>query len=73
MTRDEAIAEAGRKQLSHPDATWLATQRHGDWLVARIDVAPHTVQPTGTATKPPPTKPSEDSRSPIERAGNLWG
>jgi hypothetical protein len=73
MTRDEAIAEAERKQRSHPEVTWLAAQRDGEWTVARIDVASHAVKPIGTATKPPPVTPYEDRRSPIERAGNLWG
>ena len=27
MTREDAIAEVERRRASHPDATWIATQR----------------------------------------------
>jgi hypothetical protein len=67
MTRDEAMAEVKRRQASDPDVTWIATQRGSEWAVARIGVAPRT-RPTGTATKPPPVAPRDDTRSPLERA-----
>jgi hypothetical protein len=66
MTREEAIAEAARRRISHPEATWLATQRGTEWTVARIGLASH--KPTGTATKPPPVAPQDDPHSPSERA-----
>jgi hypothetical protein len=34
MTRDEATAEAARRQRLHPDAKWVAVQRNGEWVVA---------------------------------------
>jgi hypothetical protein len=30
MTRDEAVAEAERKQRSHPEAKWIAMNRPGN-------------------------------------------
>jgi hypothetical protein len=71
MTREEAIAEVERRRASHPDATWVATQRGGEWMVARIGVA--STRPTGTATKPPPVAPRDDPHSPIERAAWFAG
>jgi hypothetical protein len=71
MTREEAIAEAKRRQASDPGFTWIATSRAGEWTVARIGVAP--TKPTGTATKPPPLAPRDDPHSPIERAAWFAG
>jgi hypothetical protein len=72
MTREQAIAEAKRRQASDPDASWIATSRDGEWTVVRIGVAPPT-KPTGTATKPPPVAPRDDPHSPIERAAWFAG
>jgi hypothetical protein len=66
MTREEAIAEAKRRQASDPVASWIAGSRDGDWTVVRIGVV--SIKPTGTATKPPPVAPRDDPHSPIERA-----
>jgi hypothetical protein len=66
MTREEAIAEAERRRIAEPEATWIATRRGSEWAVARIGLAPHGH--TGTATKPPPPAPRDDPHSPIERA-----
>jgi hypothetical protein len=66
MTHEQAIAEVERRRASEPGATWIATQRDGEWTVARIGVAP--VKTTGTATKPPPEPPRDDPHSGIERA-----
>jgi hypothetical protein len=71
MTREEAIAEVERRRASHPDATWVATQRGEDWIVARIGLAP--TKPTGTATKPPPAAPRDDPHSSLERASWFAG
>jgi hypothetical protein len=72
-TRDEAIAEAKRRQASDPHASWIATSRDGEWAVVRIGVVPTKV--TGTATKPPPAAPRDDPHSPVERAAWFagWG
>jgi len=71
MTREEAIAEVERRQTVDPGATWVASQRMGDWIVVRIGVAPTKV--TGTATKPPPVAPRDDPHSAIERAAWFAG
>jgi hypothetical protein len=71
MTREEAIAEAKRRQASDPGASWIASQRDGDWIVVRVGVAP--IKVTGTATKPPPVAPQDDPHSPIERAAWFAG
>ncbi len=71
MTREEATAEAKRRQASDPDASWIATPRDGEWIVARIGVAPTKV--TGTATKPPPVAPQDDPHSATERAAWFAG
>jgi hypothetical protein len=66
MTHDEAIAEVERRRASDPNSTWLATERDGEWTVARIRLAP--TKATGTATHPPPDPSLADPHSPIERA-----
>lgn len=66
MTREQALAEVERRRISNPEATWIATERGGEWTVARIGLAPD--KQTGTATKPPPAAPRDDPHSPIERA-----
>ena len=71
MTRDEAIAEAERRRAADPGATWISSERDGDWVVVRIGVAPSQV--TGTATKPPPVAPQGDPHSAIERAAWFAG
>jgi hypothetical protein len=71
MTREEAIAEVERRRTSHPDATWLATQRGDGWTVARIGLTP--TRQTGTATKPPPVAPRDDPHSSVERAAWFAG
>lgn len=73
MTREEAIAEAQRRQRSHPDAKWLATEHDGEWVLARIGVSPLGTRPTGTATKPPPVTPQPDPQSPLQRVTTLYG
>jgi hypothetical protein len=73
VTRDEAIAEAKRQQHRHPDAKWVATQRNGEWALARIGLAPSTVTPTATATEPPPVTPRDDPQSPLQRVTTLFG
>ncbi|MBV9001512.1 MAG: hypothetical protein JO304_20810 [Solirubrobacterales bacterium] len=71
MTRDEAMAEVERRRAADPSASWIATQRGGDWVVVRVGIAPTKV--TGTATKPPPVAPQDDPHSPIERAAWFAG
>jgi len=73
MTRDEAAAEAERRQHLHPDAKWIATQRGNEWVLARIAVAPTTIKQTGTATKPPPAAPRDDPYSPLEQVTRMFG
>ena len=71
MTREEAIAEAKRRRAADPGASWIASERGGDWVVVRICVAPTKV--TGTATKPPPVAPRDDPHSASERAAWFAG
>lgn len=71
MTRDQAIAEAARLQRERPDAKWLATEREGAWVVARIELAPTT--PTGTAVKPPPVAPHDAPQSELQRITTQFG
>jgi hypothetical protein len=71
MTRDEALAEVERMRAADPGARWIATERDGDWVVARVGIAPTKV--TGTATKPPPVAPQNDPHTAIERASWFAG
>jgi hypothetical protein len=71
MTRDEALAEVERKRVADPSASWIATERDGDWVVVRIGVEP--TKATGTATKPPPVAPQDDPHSASERAAWFAG
>jgi hypothetical protein len=73
MTQDEAIAEVERRRSSHPDVTWIATRRDGDWVVASIGVAPAPTEPTATAVKPPPPTPHDDPQSPLQRVSTQFG
>jgi hypothetical protein len=70
MTRDEALAEAGRRQAAHPDAKWLAVKRDGEWVVARIGVAPGGIEPTGTAVPP---LPQDAPQSELQRITTQYG
>jgi hypothetical protein len=63
-----SITEAERKRAADPSAGWIASQRDGDWVVLRIDVAP--IKVTATATKPPPVAPRDDPHSASDRA--VW-
>jgi hypothetical protein len=71
MTRDEAFAEVQRRRAAEPGVSWIATERDGDWIVARVGVSPTEV--TGTATKPPPAAPQSDPHSAVERAAWFAG
>lgn len=73
MTLDEATAEAARRQRLHSEAKWVAVQRDGEWVVARIALAPTLIAQTGTATKPPPTAPRDDPYSQLEIITRLYG
>jgi hypothetical protein len=71
VTQDEAIAEAARLQRQHPDAKWIAMQRQGEWLVARIGLEP--IRPTGTAVQPPPVPPRDALQSELQRITTKFG
>jgi hypothetical protein len=73
MTRDEATAEAVRRQRLHSDAKWVGVQRDGEWVVARIALSPTVIAQTGTATKPPLTAPRDDPYSQLEIITRLYG
>jgi hypothetical protein len=74
MTRREALAEAERKQAECPEATWMAAQRDGEWVVARVGLKPSPIKPTGTATRPPPPAPYEGGRqSELQRVVTQYG
>ena len=73
MTRDEAKAEAERRQQSHPEAKWVATKRESGWAVACIGLAPTTIKQAGTGTKPPPVAPREAPYSQIELLTRMLG
>jgi hypothetical protein len=72
MTRDEAKAEAERRQQSHPEAKWVATQHGSGWTVACIGLAPTTIKQTGTGTKPPPVAPCDDPYSQLELVTRMF-
>jgi hypothetical protein len=71
MTHQEAIAEAEQRRATDPGASWIATKRDGEWIVARVGIAPTKV--TGTATKPPPVAPQGDPHTAVERAAWFTG
>ena len=73
MTREEATAEAERRQVSDPDASWIATRRDGEWTVVRIGLAPNKSTRTATKPAPPTIPPPGDPYSPIERAAWFAG
>ena len=66
MTRQQAIAELERRRISDPDASWMPTQRGGEWTVVRVGLTPSKV--TGTTLAAPPVAPRDDPHSSIERA-----
>ncbi len=69
MTREEAEAEATRRQANEPGAKWTVTERADGWHVVRIGLAPAPAK--GTATKPPPEAPQSDPRG--GRPDPNWG
>jgi len=72
MTRDDAVTGARERAAAHPDVKWLATERNGEWVIARIGVRPAPT-PTGTATKPPPPTPHETPRWELQRVVTQFG
>jgi hypothetical protein len=73
MTREEAVADAERRQRSDPDRKWIAVERDGEWVVASIGIHPTSLAPTGTATAPPPPTPHDDPYSALQRVTNQYG
>jgi hypothetical protein len=73
VTRKEATAEAARSQRLHPDAKWVAVRQDGEWVVARIGLAPTASHKTGSAIKSPPTAPRDDPYSQLEIVTRLYG
>lgn len=72
MTRDEAEAEAARRQADDPQSTWTVREREGVWAVVRIGL-PHQ-RASGTATKPPPeVVPEFGSEAARELGSGRWG
>jgi hypothetical protein len=65
MTREEAIAEAERRQASDPDASWTAASRDGEWTVVRI------VKRDALRTQPPPPRLAE--RRSKSLGPGIWG
>ena len=50
---------------------WIATQRLGEWVVARIGLQPTTA--TGMAVQPPPITPHDAPQSELQRITTLFG
>jgi hypothetical protein len=51
---------------------WVATPRHGEWVVARIDVQPAPT-PRGTSLQPPALAPHEAPQSERQRVVTQFG
>lgn len=73
VTRDEAKAEAARRQGAHPEAKWIATKHDGEWVIACVGLAPAPIEVTGVAIKPPPMAPSDVSQSELQRITTQFG
>ena len=71
MNRVEATDEVQRMRAADPGASWMASERDGEWVVVRIGVAPTKV--TGTATKPAPVVPQGDPHSGVQRVAWFTG
>jgi hypothetical protein len=68
MTREEAIAEAKRRQALDPAASWIATSRDGEWTVVRI------VKRDAPRTQPPSPAANQAARSRSSSLGSgIWG
>jgi hypothetical protein len=65
MTREEAMAEAERRQASDPDASWIAASRGGAWTVVRI------VKPELSPVRPAPNQAARSRPSSL--GSGIWG
>jgi hypothetical protein len=73
VTRDGAIAEAQHRQATDPDAKWIATQRDGEWIVARIGLRPASARPLGETVQPQPSAPHNPPQSDLQRVVTQFG
>jgi hypothetical protein len=69
VTRDEALAEVGRRRSSDPDGTWIAMPEGSSWTVARIARTRVAQAPSAPDRRPPLRHPAPERRSPAARSG----
>jgi hypothetical protein len=67
MTREEAIAEAERRQASDPDASWIAASRDGELTVVRI------VKPELSPLRPAANQAARSRASSLSSRSGIWG
>lgn len=67
MKREEAIAEAERRQTSDPDASWIAASRNGEWSVVRI------VKPELSHLGPAANQAARSRGSILSSRSGIWG
>jgi hypothetical protein len=67
MTREEAIAEAERRQAFDPGASWIATSRDGEWTVVRM------VKPELSHLRPATKRAARSRGSSLSSRSGIWG
>jgi hypothetical protein len=67
MTREEAIAEAERRQASDPDASWIAASRAEEWTVVRL------VKPELNPLRPAANQAASSRASSLSSRSGIWG
>ena len=66
MTHEEVIADAKGRQELDPDASWIATSRHGDGTVFRI------VKPELTLLRPAANQAARSRASSLSPRSGIW-
>lgn len=73
MTREQAQTERDRLAATHPEATWLAAERDGEWHVVKVGL-PSSSAPSGTEIAAKPKAPTaDDPRSAFGRNVGPYG
>jgi len=73
MTREQATAHAAERQQRDPTGKWVAVERDGQWIVARIAIGVDPARVSGTAV--PPSHPGLHDRPypEVERIARQYG
>jgi hypothetical protein len=73
MTRAQAEAAAASRQRRDLAGKWMAVERDGEWVVARVSLAPDAVKQMKVAVPTSPVAPREPPFSELETVVRKYG